>query len=136
MKILNVFACVWIALKTSAFVFFSIFFFTRFLDLRLLFMYCSMNNSHKLWLFYFFQPISAHRALFIDPQISLFSNFFIKNESHGTIYIFKNYFATVFFSFQLYPNGPLLSKIGFREPIEDALRAYPTEELNIKSSLF
>ena len=44
------------------------------------------------------------------PQTLLFSNFFIKNESHGTIYTFKNYFATVFsiFSFQqnkLYPNG-------------------------------
>ena len=36
----------------------------------------------------------------MDPQISLFSNFFIKIGSHGTIYIFKNYFATVFFSFQ------------------------------------
>ena len=31
-----------------------------------------------------------------DPQISLFSNFFIKNGSHDTIHTFKNYFATVF----------------------------------------
>ena len=31
-----------------------------------------------------------------DPQISFFSNFFIKNESRGTIHLFKNYFATVF----------------------------------------
>ena len=30
------------------------------------------------------------------PQITLFSNFFIKNGSHNTIYTFKNYFATVF----------------------------------------
>ena len=30
------------------------------------------------------------------PQITLFSNFFIKNGSYSTIYIFKNYFATVF----------------------------------------
>ena len=44
-----------------------------------------------------------------DSQILLFSNFFIKNESHGTIHIFKNYFVTVFFSFQLYPNGPVTS---------------------------
>ena len=62
----------------------------------------------------------------MDPQISLFSKFFIKNKFHGTIYTFKNYFATVFFSFQfqlsifsfqfqlsifsfqLYPNGPLV----------------------------
>ena len=49
---------------------------------------------------HFFQPISAHHALFIDLQISFFSNFFIKNRSHGTIHTFKNYFATVFFSFQ------------------------------------
>ena len=51
-----------------------------------------------------------------DPQTSLFSNFFIKNGSHSTIYTFKNYFVTVFsvFSFQfqqnkLYPNKSLLS---------------------------
>ena len=36
----------------------------------------------------------------MDPQISLFNNFFIKNESHGTIYTFKNYFTTIFFNFQ------------------------------------
>ena len=36
------------------------------------------------------------RALFTDPQTSLFSNFFIKNEFHDTIHTFKNYFATVF----------------------------------------
>ena len=54
------------------------------------------------------------RALFTDPQITLFSNFFIKNGSHGTIHTFKNYFATVFlvFNFQFqqkkfYPNRPL-----------------------------
>ena len=37
----------------------------------------------------------------MDPQISLFNNFFIKNGSHSTIHTFKNYFATVFsiFSF-------------------------------------
>ena len=40
-------------------------------------------------------------VLFTDPQIPLFSHFFIKNGSHNTIYTFKNYFATVFsvFSF-------------------------------------
>ena len=31
-------------------------------------------------------------ALFTDPQITLFNNFFIKNESYNTIYTFKNYF--------------------------------------------
>ena len=37
-----------------------------------------------------------------DSQISLFSNFFIKNGFHDTIHTFKNYFATVFsiFNFQ------------------------------------
>ena len=43
---------------------------------------------------------------------------YIKNGSHGIIYIFKNYFATVFsvFSFQqnkLYPNGPLYMNITY-----------------------
>ena len=48
------------------------------------------------------------------PQITPFGNFFIKNGSHGTIYTFKNYFATVIsaisFQFQQnksYPNRPL-----------------------------
>ena len=52
-------------------------------------------------------------ALFTDPHIPLFNNFFIKNGSHNTIHTFKNYFATVFsvsvFSFsknKLNPNGP------------------------------
>ena len=31
-----------------------------------------------------------------DPQISFFSNFFIKNWFHGTIHTFKNYFITIF----------------------------------------
>ena len=60
---------------------------------------------------------SGSRALFTarDPQTSFFSNFFIKNRSHSTIHIFKNYFATVFlvFNFQQnkrYPNGPLVAK--------------------------
>ena len=35
-------------------------------------------------------------ALFTIPQIIFFSNFFIKNGSHGTIYTFKNYFTTIF----------------------------------------
>ena len=57
------------------------------------------------------------RALFTDPQISFFINFFIKNGSHGTNYTFKNYFATVIsaisFQFQQnksYPNRPLMFK--------------------------
>ena len=56
--------------------------------------------SRKVWLFNPFSATCGSHALFTDPQISLFSIFFIKNGSHGTIYTFKNYFATVFFSFQ------------------------------------
>ena len=68
--------------------------------------------SRTCWLFVREQCICA---LFMDPQITLFNNFFIKNGSHGTIHTFKNYFATVFsvFSFQFqqnkfYPNTPLV----------------------------
>ena len=52
--------------------------------------------KHKCWLSHREQCI---HALFTDPQILLFNNFFIKNGSHGTIHIFKNYFATVFLVF-------------------------------------
>ena len=54
----------------------------------------SMGLVHYLW----------------DSQTYLFNNFFIKNGSHDTIYIFKNDFVIVFsvFSFQQYPNGPLI----------------------------
>ena len=57
-----------------------------------------------------------------DPQILLFSNFFIKNGSHDTSNLFKNDFATMFsvFSFQFqqnkfYPNRPEspVQKCGF-----------------------
>ena len=56
--------------------------------------------SRKVWLFNQFSATCGSRALFTNPQISLFSNFLIKNGSHGTIYTFKNYFAIVFFNFQ------------------------------------
>ena len=58
-------------------------------------------------------------ALFMDPQTSLFNDFFIKNGSHGTIYTFKNYFTTVIsvisFQFQQnksYPNRPIILQLG------------------------
>ena len=70
--------------------------------------------SQNIWLFL----INIVRcALFMDPQISLFSNIFIKNRSHGIIHTFKNYFATVFFSFQLYPNGTLVWTSMLKAPI-------------------
>ena len=93
------------------------FFFSRVLGqillLWLLFMHGAWTVAAKFNLSNNFQPISAHRALFTNPQISFFSNFFIKNRFHGTIHIFKNYFATVFFNFQLYPNEPSFSSILF-----------------------
>ena len=75
--------------------------------------------------FFFFQAAvvdkvfreQCFRALFTNPQITLFSNFFFKNGSHNTIYTFKNYFAIVFsvsvFSFsknKLNLNGPIVSE--------------------------
>ena len=55
-----------------------------------------MNNSRT---FPTFLSLLSHQwitTLFMAPQISLFSNFFIKNGSYSTIHTFKNYFATVF----------------------------------------
>ena len=80
--------------------------------------FCSAVFS--FFFFFFFLVKSAFvdfstDALFTDPQITFFSNFFIKNESHGTIHTFKNYFTTVFsvsvFSFsknKLNPNEPYI----------------------------
>ena len=72
-----------------------------------------MNSSRNFWPVFCEQYICA---LFTNPQISFFINFFIKNGSYSTIYTFKNYFATVIsaisFQFQQnksYPNRPLLS---------------------------
>ena len=58
--------------------------------------------------FYAF-PLSLVHNLW-DPQISFFNKTFIKNESSGIIYIFKNYFAIVFsvFNNKQYPNTPLV----------------------------
>ena len=49
-----------------------------------------------------------------DSQSSFFNKIFIKNEFHGTIYIFKNYFTIIFLIFifqqiKQYSNTPLLS---------------------------
>ena len=82
---------------------FSFFFFFLLGDAKSLLFITVMNSNRKRCIC----------ALFMDPQITLFNNFFIKNGSHGTIYAFKNYFVTVFsvFSFQFqqdkfYPNRP------------------------------
>ena len=46
-----------------------------------------------LWLYV--TPVDPMHCL-RDPQTSFFSNFFIKNGSHGIIHTFKIYFTTVF----------------------------------------
>ena len=65
----------------------------------------------------------------MDPQISFFINFFIKNGSYSTIHTFKTYFAIVFsvFNFQfqqnkfypnrLYENGKDNFGLSFNFPI-------------------
>ena len=73
--------------------------------------------------FFFFYTRSAFLASFVGlghclwtPQTSFFNKTFIKNGFHGTIHTFKNYFATVFFSFQQnkrYPNAHYVSMIFF-----------------------
>ena len=85
-----------------------------------------------LLFFFFFQPaivdfVNCERCIYIlftVPQITLFSNFFIKNGSHNTIYTFKNYFATMFsvsvFSFsknKLNPNTPFVSRTRYAIPL-------------------
>ena len=61
-------------------------------------MYCAGDKFYYLY---------AVHAPLIEPKTTLFRKN-IKNESHDTIYIFKNYFAIMFFSFQLYQNGLIL----------------------------
>ena len=74
-------------------------------------------------------------VLFTVPQITLFSNFFIKNGSYNIIYTFKNYFATIFsvsvFNFNknkfnpntsyILKNGPLDIRIIDKEPFSPLL---------------
>ena len=67
---------IWIGLKAV-----SVFVLSRFF-LAATFDFSSVNSA----------PVHCSQV----PQITLFSNFFIKNGSHNTIYTFKNYFATVF----------------------------------------
>ena len=107
----------WICFPLLRF-FFSFFFFfgTRNWRQRLLFMYCAWTVAE---IFDFSTIFSTSVGLVycsLDSQILLFNNFFIKNGSHGTIHLFKNYFVTVFsvFSFQFqqnkfYPNRPLVA---------------------------
>ena len=83
---------------------FFFFLFTRFPPSQAATVYVLyMNSSRNISPVFREQCI---RALFMNPQILFFINFFIKNGSHDTIHTFKNYFATVFsvFSFQFQQN--------------------------------
>ena len=81
------------------------------------------NTTHKVlvWIlmkrpefgpaYFFFKHVSmafmlfqGSHALFTGPTNLFFSKTFIKNGSHDTIYIFKNYFAIVFSIFSFYQN--------------------------------
>ena len=86
---------------------------------------CLFSRSRFPLLFFFFWPAFVDfggqilllwtvNILFMHcaDTVHILKN--IKNRSHGTIYTFKNYFATVFsvFSFsnnKLNPNGPLIN---------------------------
>ena len=111
---------------------FSFYVFSFFLSFFLSFFFSTRFPPHKWLLFMygtwtiaatcdqFFGLVFREqciRALFMDPQISFFYQFFIKNGSYDIIYTFKNYFTTVIsainFQFQQnksYPNRPLIKK--------------------------
>ena len=84
---------VWIHILHVHVLCFPFLFFLFFYPQLLTFLQCTVHISTTQ-----VGPVHCSR----DLQISLFSNFFIKNKSHSTIHIFKNYFATMFsvFSFQ------------------------------------
>ena len=87
----------------SAFSLFYFYFFSRVFELFECCGYCLCTVQWTITANFdfsnLFKPITAHHVLFTDPQISLFSNFFIKNGSHGIIHTFKNYFTIVFLVF-------------------------------------
>ena len=72
------------------------------------FFFSSLMNSNKFYCLYTVRETKfTIHALLIEPTTTLFKKN-IKNDFHDTIHIFKNYFTTVFFSFQLYQNGLIL----------------------------
>ena len=66
---------------------------------------------------------SGSRALFTRPTSTLFRKKNIKNESHGTIHTFKNYFVTVFsiFSFNKISNIQMDPKCAFGYKLKSQL---------------
>ena len=110
---------IWIAMNlTSAFyVAFSLFFWSVVVGDS---GYCSWTVAALSYFFVTFITSVDPTVLFMVPQISLFSNFFVKIGSHSTIHTFKNYFATVFsvsvFNFsnnKFNSNGPYVPKYLF-----------------------
>ena len=105
--------CVWIAFAAFQFLLFPFFFFFFHAfspHLRLLFMYGIWTVTAT-----FDQFFMNNTRMYCSRthKFHFFINFFIKNGSHGIIYTFKNYFATVIsaisFQFQQnksYPNRP------------------------------
>ena len=67
----------------------------HFIFFFLFFLAQCMNSSRTIWLFNPFQHIRSHEQYTRLTNLT-FQQLFIKNESHGTIHTFKNYFATVF----------------------------------------
>ena len=49
------------------------------------------SNKTRVYVFFLWVPCIVHETASTD-----FSKFFFKTRFHGTIYIFKNYFVTVF----------------------------------------
>ena len=76
--------------------FFFFFFVTRNWRQRLLFIYYAWTVAENFDFSAIFSTLVGPVYCSRDPQTSLSSNIFIKNESHNTIHTFKNYFATVF----------------------------------------
>ena len=96
--------CIWVGVSCVSVSAFFFFFFTRFLPTC---GYCSFDQ-------YSVNSTSVYCSR--THKFHFFINFFIKNESHGTMYTFKNYFAIVIsainFQFQQnksYPNRPVIS---------------------------
>ena len=100
----------WFGFGICVFLFFILFFSTRFRETNLLFTTVSAMFMHCS---------STVYILFMGPTVTLFRKKKLKNESHSTIHTFKNYFVTMFsvFSFsknKFNPNGPNMSfQIGF-----------------------
>ena len=83
----------------------------------------------------FFTMNSVQVHYLRDPQTSLFSNFFIKNGSHSTIHIFKNYFATVFSVFSkisCIQTNPLFQLKKWKKPKPKKLYVFNKREILVE----